>query len=417
MERLDALEECHGQLARILGPSVEPIEVWRCAEEHRAYWRPKQVRVLLLAESHVYTSISEVQRHVSVPNSLAAGMPPGFVRLVYCLGYGENRLLDRPIATPQNSGTWQFWKIFYSCTNRVRTNEDFSPILKGKTSFPERIRNKIALLRRLQEKGVWLVDTSLAALSPRRPTPATITACLRTSWDVYVGQVVRDAAPSHIICIGKGVSESLGIRLRNLGIRVTEVFQPNARGLTSTDHFDMFRQYYDTVSRSSEEQAPARIGGPAPLLGHSSRPAMTLTPSLMGVERSSATSFLVETAEGVPPGAKVRTWTLREDNNAHFHGVVRFSESPLYLELSWRPSAMGQVTRVGLFKLNLHGLLEGRYVRHNPVGSNGPELRLRIVRAADGLFYIQARRDSPRIELAPVRNGASTVGSSRTGSG
>jgi len=101
----------------------------------------------------------------------------------------------------------------------------------------------------------------------------------------------------------------------------------------------------------------------------------------------------------VPPGVRVRSWTLRQDDHAHFHNMVSLRESPLYLELSWRPSVSGRARRVGLFKLNLAGLLQGQYIRHDPVGSDGVYLRLRVVRADDGLFYIQARGDGPRIQL------------------
>lgn len=393
---MEALEECHRQLARILGVGAEPIEVLRRAEEHRAYWRPKHVRVLLLAESHVYTTASELDRRVVLPAFIGTEPPNGFVRLVYCLGYGENGLLDRPIATPPNSGTPQFWKIFYSCVNRVYTNEDFTPILHC-TQLPERIRNKLGLLQRLRDVGVWLVDTSLAALYPK-PAPSLVEACLRTSWDAYVGQVIETARPSRIVCIGKGVAGALGVRLSGLGIPVTVVPQPNAHLLTR-QHLEVFQQYYDIVRQASQEQAPAR--GERPTLGLPFSAASDIRPfdSPREDRRVSQAPHLCEIVSTVPTGAKVRRWTLREDNHAHFHGVVRLNESPLYLELFWRSSAMGQVRRVGLFRLDLAGLLQGGYIRHDPVDSDGPELRLRTVRAADGRFYIQARQGGPRIQL------------------
>jgi hypothetical protein len=46
-------------------------------------------------------------------------LPRGFVRLVYCLAYGENELLDEAIES--NKGTPQFWKIFFSCLTRKRS--------------------------------------------------------------------------------------------------------------------------------------------------------------------------------------------------------------------------------------------------------------------------------------------------------
>lgn len=95
-----------------------------CAEEHRAYWRPERVRVVLLAVSHAYTSVPELERRIILAGMPGNDLPRGFVRLVYCLGYGENELLDRPIIEPKNSGTPQYWKLFFSCVNQVETNDD-----------------------------------------------------------------------------------------------------------------------------------------------------------------------------------------------------------------------------------------------------------------------------------------------------
>ena len=96
----------------------------------------------------------------------------------------------------------------------------------------------------------------------------------------------------------------------------------------------------------------------------------------------------------------MRRWTLRADNNSHHHGVVSISESPLYLELSWRETAADPVKRVGTFRLNLPGLLQGGTIRWEPKDSSGPEVRLRIVRGDGGKFYTQVNQDGPRISLA-----------------
>jgi len=95
------LESCHALLGQIIGSEIEPIEVMRRAEEHRFYWRPKNVRVILLAESHVYTTTAELDRHLKISDEGFAIIPQGFVRLVYCLGYGENETLDTPILNPK----------------------------------------------------------------------------------------------------------------------------------------------------------------------------------------------------------------------------------------------------------------------------------------------------------------------------
>jgi len=87
------------------------------------------------------------------------------------------------------------------------------------------------------------------------------------------------------------------------------------------------------------------------------------------------------------------------DNGAHHQGKVYLPESPLYLDLSWKSNPDGLAQHVGLFRLDLHGLLQGGYIRHDPVNSGGPVLRLRVVRTTDGLFYIQTRRNGPRFQL------------------
>lgn len=99
-------------------------------------------------------------------------------------------------------------------------------------------------------------------------------------------------------------------------------------------------------------------------------------------------------------GARIRRWTLRDDNNSHHHGVVRLSESPFYLELSWRRTAIDPAQRVGTFRLNLPDLLRGGYIRPDPADSLGTDVRLRIVRSDDGSFYVQANHDGPRVLLA-----------------
>lgn len=94
-----------------------------------------------------------------------------------------------------------------------------------------------------------------------------------------------------------------------------------------------------------------------------------------------------------------RKWTLREDNNRHFHGVVDLTESPLNLVLSWRKTAADPVHLVGTFRLDLHELLQGGFIRHEPVGSAGPKVRLRIVREPAGQFVVCANDRGPRFRL------------------
>lgn len=241
-----ALSACYSTVANIIGLNSEPLSVIQRVEKHRRYWRPAKTRVILLAESHVYTEASELAHALRPSLDVPPDLPKGFVRLVYCLGYGENGLLDAPIAGTRNSGTPQFWKIFASCLKPVASNDDFAGILASRTLQPDRLVNKLALLYYLKARGIWLVDASIAALyAPGRPKlpPNRMLDVLYASWDGYVCSVIEEANPQAIICIGLGVAGALRTRLISLGIPWTAVPQPNAR-LSTAQHLDVFRTYY-----------------------------------------------------------------------------------------------------------------------------------------------------------------------------
>jgi len=109
---------------------------------------------------------------------------------------------------------------------------------------------------------------------------------------------------------------------------------------------------------------------------------------------------LCEVVHSIPPGAAKCHWTLRADNHGHYHSIICLSKSPLYLELDWRPTANDTVRQVGVFRLDLIGLLRDGYIRQEPVDSHGSDVRLRIFRADDGSFYVQTKLHEPRLLLA-----------------
>src|SRR5690606_27400904 len=109
------------------GISIEPFEIISEVKRVRDYWKPEKINAILLAESHVYTSENDFLSNINFHQIGFPNYPIHFVRFVYCLGYGENQLLDYPIN--QNTGTPQFWKILYSCANPIINLGDFAPIL------------------------------------------------------------------------------------------------------------------------------------------------------------------------------------------------------------------------------------------------------------------------------------------------
>ncbi|MDP0501088.1 MAG: hypothetical protein Q7P63_13420 [Verrucomicrobiota bacterium JB022] len=202
------------------------------AHAHRERWRPNKVKVLLLAESHVATTPQEAAHDLNYEQyaQLAPlALPHAFVRLVYCLGYGERTLAP---GVSKNPGTWQFWKIFYACVNQVIDNTDFAPILiSGQANPAQRLANKIAVLEQMRERGIWLLDASLPAIyKPRapRPIPQQVEAILEASWQHWTQAQVAAAQPCKVIIIGRGVSTVVAPYLYQFQIPHQVLRQPNS---------------------------------------------------------------------------------------------------------------------------------------------------------------------------------------------
>ncbi len=199
----------------ILDPKlIDSLAVAWKVEEYRQFWKPKEVKVVLLAESHVYTPFEEYQSKLNSSLlkklDLNESYPNDFVRFVYCLGYGENSLLSRRLVS--NKGTYQFWKIFCNCVG-----EDEARVQKVTNSFfQNRLGSKIDVLRKMQQRGVWLLDASIVGLyrSAIKEDLRLMSDILRTSWKSYVEKVLLDSAPKHVVVIGSAVEKAIK---QNLG--------------------------------------------------------------------------------------------------------------------------------------------------------------------------------------------------------
>lgn len=239
---MNKLRDCYNQIQKILGQDTEPYESVALVEQYRQYWKPDNVRIILLAESHVFTTQSD--RSISVPKiANLPEYPTEYAKFVYCLAYGEKNLTNNRLH-PKRDGTPQFWKIFYSCNNHVKDINDFNPIL-SRTKYEQRLKNKIALLLSLKQRGIWLVDSSIVALykNGKKPENKNMLSAIKKSWECYTSDVIKDADPEHVICIGKGVASVLDGDLRKImGNRFTAISQPNAH-LSSEEHMANFKQY------------------------------------------------------------------------------------------------------------------------------------------------------------------------------
>jgi len=239
----------HEKIKKILGESIEPFESVRLVQEYRDYWKPDKVKIILLAESHVFTSDEErniqTKRRETLP-----GYPSQYARFVYCLAYGEKSLKQGDASTKRDDGTPQFWKLLYACNNPGVTGlGDFYPVRKTNTPDEERIQVKIDLLNDLKRKGVWLVDTSIVALYPKDSrTSGLVEKVVKASWDAFTRDVVCACKPEQVICIGKGLEHAIGEDLKKLVSKVTVIYQPNAR-LRSEEAIKDFKTCGEIVSK------------------------------------------------------------------------------------------------------------------------------------------------------------------------
>ncbi len=250
---MDDLKSCYERI-KSFGLELEDYQVIDTVRQHRDYWRPKSVRVVLLAESHVWTTPADFACTIDVKRFGLNDYPKNYVRLVYDLAYGENELLSGYAV--KNKGTPQYWKIFYSTCNRLTSNADSWLIMKtSNRDLNSRIAAKISLLRKMQERGVWLMDASIVSLYKPggfKPSSISMEQALEQSWDHYIGRELVNINPRHVICIGKKVYRTLESRLLSVCKRenLSCIAQPQAH-LSAAEHLSNLQCCFDICERHS----------------------------------------------------------------------------------------------------------------------------------------------------------------------
>ena len=221
---------------------LEPFDIVKSVDDHRNFWKPKKVKVLLLAESHIHTSVSKydnLMRYDDFPELI--GCPTNYVKLVYCLGYGERKLVNLP-----DRGTPQFWKIFAACINQNFSSESKKILISSTPNFHLRLHNKISLLEKLNDRGIWLVDASIVALynNADKPFQKIMKEIMEISWEHHVSKVIHEVKPAKIIVIGVGVSNILEDKLNKINIPFH--VQPQPQGIrTKKGQEETFQKYYE----------------------------------------------------------------------------------------------------------------------------------------------------------------------------
>lgn len=189
----------------------EPLKHLITVDKCRRYWKPPNVKTMLLAESHVLIDEENYSQEKDFTRfGVGDDYPKNRVNFVYCLG--------------QESGKVQFWKILSASVGDF----DFSKLLKSRNKRDDRIRHKIEILGKMRRKGIWLVDASIFALYPKKNTARTRREVIVECWESYVGPIIEEENPERILVIGKEVWNSLRDRIpRNM--QKDWIYQPQAQ--------------------------------------------------------------------------------------------------------------------------------------------------------------------------------------------
>jgi hypothetical protein len=187
-----------------LGAPAESAAYLGAVTAWRNAWRPHRVRALLVAESHVGEHPGDQRISVLSQRWIRNELPSRYVRLIYCLGYGESGICSSRPDT--NGGTPQFWNIF----GQIAFGQ--SPPQKAGSTVRDRLRWKVAVLEELQRRGIWLQDASPLGIylgRGKRTDPRHQVQLLREGYSRVVWPSVADDPPGQVWVIGKGVAAAL----------------------------------------------------------------------------------------------------------------------------------------------------------------------------------------------------------------
>ena len=228
------LKKCYDCIKALLPTSdCECFHSVEIADSYYNFFKPDKVKVVLLAESHAFTSDYHANNgpivDLDVLSKEEYGGPRGFNAIVYCLTYGEAKL----DGNAPNDGTPQFWK-FLACCAGYGVDSGGRVLKKDIKDRAARIRSKLGVLLRLKELGIWLLDTSIIGWYIHQSDRFNITELshdlhkkqrlkppsnmkrdtLITSWEMYTKHVVRKVFEAgdlkKLITIGSDVKNMLG---------------------------------------------------------------------------------------------------------------------------------------------------------------------------------------------------------------
>lgn len=186
---------------------ARPLDYLTAVERWRLAWRPSEVKALIVAESHNAQLPGDDRVKVCVDPTIQIQrtLPRDYVRLVYCLGYGNDKVCE-PRPPENNEGTPDYWEIFERI---VTTGERHS----SRPLPAQQTERQIAILERLAERGIWLEDASPIGLylpgKGRLTDSLTDEAIVTEGWAGYVWPKFAANPPQHIWVIGRMVRSAL----------------------------------------------------------------------------------------------------------------------------------------------------------------------------------------------------------------
>jgi len=204
-ENLIKAHNTGSQIIKNGGHEPEPFETALLVEEYRWFWKPKNVKFVLVAESHVYAGKEEISVEINPQKlrryapSYPQGGPLNFAKIVYCPGYGEPDILDSPEKIENNPGTKQFIDLFRKCLGYNKPTE-------------RSLEWKARILRAARDNGLWLLDASCHACAKgnkERLPKQIVDRIVPFSWKKYVEPIVDELEidSEKVWIIGKGTHD------------------------------------------------------------------------------------------------------------------------------------------------------------------------------------------------------------------
>jgi len=232
--------------------------------------------------------------------------------------------------------------------------------------------------------------------------------------DKYFGRVLELVRPRIVFAMGRGVEAYLVGRFSRGDRSSFATWGHIDRALIiSVPHPNSWGEKRSRCTAAVESARTYLLSGQEPrgqsteLAGATSKPRTKVTPPTdsqggtrqpQGEERSyMSEGKLVRRIEGPEVSGGKRDWTGNDESARNHNSVVRLSESPLRLRLSWKRGPNDQARLIGVFDLDLPGLLAARHVRLEPSAPNS--VRLRFFHGTDEVIYIQVNSQTPGLPI------------------